>query len=224
MKILIVEDDELIAEFIAKTMKLEKYDVVVVGDGYEGFKLANSSDFGAIILDVLLPQKNGLEICRELRRLRISTPILILSSESSEAARISGLDAGADDYLTKPFDYRELQARIRAITRRPSVILQSQLEVADLTLDPTSREVLRDGKKLELRPKEYELLEYMMRNPDTALSRARLLKDVWGIFADNSSNRLEVHIKHLREKVDDKRKHKLIQTVRGMGYKLVNQQ
>ncbi len=221
MKILVVEDDELTAEFIAKTMRLENHDVVVANDGLEGFKLANTSGYGAIILDVLLPHKNGLEICKDLRRLRISTPILILSSESSEKARIDGLDAGADDYLVKPFNYKELQARIRAITRRPSVVIQSKLRAVDLTLDPASHEVHRTGTKLKLRPKEYDLLEYMMRNPNTALSRAQLLKDVWGIFADNSSNRLEVHIRHLREKVDKNHKHKLIQTVRGIGYRLI---
>lgn len=221
MKILVVEDDELTAEFIAKTMKLENHDVVVANDGLEGFKLANTPGYGAIILDVLLPHKNGLEICQDLRRLRISTPILILSSESSEKARIDGLDAGADDYLVKPFNYKELQARIRAITRRPSVVIQSKLRAVDLTLDPASHEVYRTGRKLALRPKEYDLLEYMMRNPNTALSRAQLLKDVWGIFADNSSNRLEVHIRHLREKVDKNHKNKLIQTVRGIGYRLI---
>ncbi len=137
-----------------------------------------------------------------------------------EQARIEGLDAGADDYLAKPFSYRELTARLRAVTRRPSMVLQSDLEIGSLKLNPETREVTRSGKKIELRPKEYELLEFMMRNPDIALPRHLLLNNIWHIRSEASSNRLEVCIRHLRRKVDSPFPKKLIQTVHGIGYKL----
>ena len=164
--------------------------------------------------------KNGLDICRELRRTGVATPILFLSARNSEAARIQGLDAGADDYLVKPFSYRELNARLRAITRRPSVVPQSELQIANLILNPVSRDVTRGGKLIHLRPKEYALLEYMMRHPNVALPRYELLRNVWGISNDMTSNRLEVYIRHLRNKVDSKYRTKLIHTVRGVGYKI----
>ena len=221
MNILVVEDDELTSWFVKRVLKTDGHFAQIVSDGQKGFEKAQSPEFDAIILDVLLPSKNGVQICSDLRRLRITTPILILSSKSSEEERITGLDAGADDYMAKPFSYQELRARIRAITRRPSIILQSNLTVGGLTLDPEKREVTRDGQSIRLRPKEYELLEYMMRNPNSALTRRVLLKKVWGVHGDNSSNRLEVHIRQLRTKIDKPFSKKMIKTVHNVGYKLV---
>lgn len=220
MNILVVEDDELVAEFIKRALKQQNHYAVSVGDGLEGFKKAQSAEFDAIILDVVLPMKDGLSICRDLRRLKVSTPILILSAQVDEDSRIAGLDAGADDYLVKPFSYRELHARLRAITRRPSSVVQSRLKAGNLALDPDSREVTRNGLRIELRPKEYELLEYMMRNPNTAIPKRVLLSRVWGINSDATSNRLEVYIRHLRGKIGDESKKGLITTVRNVGYKL----
>lgn len=221
MNILVIEDDDLTAEFIRQVLGRENHYVVVNDDGAKGFKKAQSSQFDAIILDINLPNMDGVTICRELRRLKVATPILFLSSYTDEHIRIEGLDAGADDYLIKPFSYKELTARLRAITRRPSIVVQSALSICDLMLNPESREVSRSGKVLKLSPKEYELLEYMMRNPDTALPRYLLLSRVWRIGSDSSSNRLEVYIRHLRQKVDHTHKKKLIQTVRGVGYKII---
>lgn len=220
MRVLVVEDEELIVEFLKRSLKIEKHDVDVASDGLKGYKKALKAHYDVIILDVMLPMKNGLDICRELRRTGVATPILFLSARNSEAARIQGLDAGADDYLVKPFSYRELNARLRAITRRPSVVPQSELQIANLILNPVSRDVTRGGKLIHLRPKEYALLEYMMRHPNVALPRYELLRNVWGISNDMTSNRLEVYIRHLRNKVDSKYRTKLIHTVRGVGYKI----
>lgn len=221
VNILIVEDDELTAEFIKRVLEKDKHFVRVINDGEKGFNKAKTFTFDAIILDILLPSKDGLSICRDLRRLKLGTPILILSSHSDESTKVSGLDAGADDYLVKPFNHRELLARLRAITRRPSIVSQSSLNIGGLTLNPESREVTREGKLLKLRPKEYELLEYMMRNPDVALPRYLLLSKVWQIRSEATSNRLEVYIRSLRQKVDHPFNKNSIQTVRGIGYKFV---
>lgn len=220
MNILLVEDDNLMAEFVKRVLKSENHFVSVAYDGIQGFKKAQASSYDAIILDVLLPSKDGLSICRDLRRLKIMTPILFLTSQYDEKSRVDGLDAGADDYLVKPFSYKELSARLRAITRRPSVVIQSSLVVGDLTLNPEGHSVTRQGRALSLRPKEYDLLEYMMRNPGIALPKHVLLRNVWKIRSESASNRLEVYIRHLRQKVDHPFKRKLIHTVRGVGYKI----
>jgi len=220
VNILIVEDDVLLAEFTKRVLKGEHNYVKVVNDGQDGFEKAQSDYFDAMVLDILLPRKDGLSICSDLRRLKVSTPILILSSQADERSRIAGLDAGADDYLVKPFSHAELTARLRAITRRPSVVAQSALKVGDLTLNPESHDVVRGDKLLDLRPKEYELLEYMMRNPDVALHKHALLSKVWHVRSGAASNRLEVYIRQLRQKVDEPFKQKLIHTVRGVGYKI----
>jgi len=220
MNILLVEDDHLLAEYTKRTLRSAHHHVSVVHDGSAGFKRAKSGSYDAIILDIILPGKDGISICNELRRMAIDTPILMLSSRTNEASRIEGLDAGADDYMIKPFSIEELSARLRAITRRPSVVSQSVLAIGDLTIDPVGHVVQRDGVDLHLRPKEYDLLEFMMRNPNIALSREVLLKRVWGIYSNAASNRLEVYIRQLRKKVDDPFKVHYIQTVRGIGYKI----
>jgi len=221
VNILIVEDDELLTEYLKRTLMAEGHYVRIAYDGKTGFKKAQNGSYDVIVLDIMLPDKNGLEICEELRRLKIPTPILILSAKTDEASKVTGLNYGADDYLVKPFGDKELLARIRAVTRRPASVIQSSLQVGDLVLDPESHTVTRAGKPLQLRPKEYDLLEYMLRNPEIALSREMLLKKIWHIHSDASSNRLEVYIRQLRQKVDQPFGHKYIQTVRGVGYKLV---
>lgn len=219
MNILIIEDDELTAEFIKRVLTKEHHFVQVSHDGLEGFKKAQTHSYDALILDISLPGKDGMAICRELRRLMISTPILMLSSYADEQTKISCLDAGADDYMTKPFGYKELLARLRSISRRPSAVVQSALHIEDIILDPESHGVSRAGVPLHLRPKEYDLLEFMMRNPNTVLPKHLLLNKVWQIRSESASNRLEVYIRHLREKIDKPYKRKLIKTVHGIGYR-----
>ena len=223
MNVLVIEDDELLIEFMKRVLKAEGHHIVTASDGEEGFKKAQSSRLDAIILDILLPNKDGIAICRELRRLRVETPIIFLTSQIDERIKVEGLDAGADDYLIKPFSHRELIARLRAITRRPSTVVQSNLVVGDLALDPVGHKVTRGGTLLELSPKEYQLLEYMMRNPDVALPKHELLHKVWNIRSEAASNRLEVYVRHLRNKVDRAHSKKHILTVRGVGYKLRSQ-
>jgi len=220
VQILIVEDDELIAEFIKKTLINEKHKVIIIGEGKKGSEEAHKPFYDAIILDIRLPRMNGLDICDELRKDGITTPILILSSNNTEKTKIAGLDAGADDYLAKPFNYKELHARLRAITRRPSVVLQSVITIDSLSIDTVKHEVKRKGETIYLRPMEYELLVYMAKRQGVALTREQLLGDVWGVVKDNTSNRLEVHIRQLRYKIDKPYKKKLIITVRGIGYKI----
>lgn len=220
MNILIIEDDTLLAEFTKRSLRLQNHHVSVVHDGSSGFKRAQSGSYDAIILDVLLPGKDGVSICSDLRRMKVETPIMMLSSKTSEESRITGLDAGADDYMIKPFSRNELSARLRAITRRPSVVAQSSLSVFDLTLDPITHTVTRAGQDIHLRPKEYELLEFMMRNQGVALQKHLLLRKVWHIYSKAASNRLEVYIRQLRQKVDQPFSVQLIHTVRGVGYKL----
>ena len=219
MNILVVEDDELTAEFIKRVLAREHHFVQVCHDGSVGFKKAQSHSYDVVILDISLPGKDGISICRELRRLLVSTPILMLSSYADEQTKITCLDAGADDYMTKPFGYKELLARLRSVGRRPSLVIQSALQMEDVVLNPESHAVTRAGVLLQLRPKEYDLLEFMMRNPNTVLPKHLLLNKVWQIRSESASNRLEVYIRHLREKIDKPFKRKLIKTVHGIGYR-----
>jgi DNA-binding response OmpR family regulator len=220
MNILLIEDDELIAEFTRQVLRNEDFNVSISYDGVDGFNKASKKRYDVILLDVLLPNKDGFSICRDLRRAKNMTPIIMLSSQAGEDSKVDGLDYGADDYLTKPFSHKELVARIRAVTRRPSAVVQSKLSIVDLELDPQGHLVTRGGKTILLRPKEYELLEFMMRNQDVALPKHVLLHNVWGIRSEAASNRLEVYIKHLRHKIDKPYKRHLIHTVHGIGYKL----
>lgn len=220
MNILIIEDDTLLAEYTKRSLSAQDHRVSVVHDGSSGFKRAQSGAYDAIILDIILPDIDGVTICNDLRRMKIETPIMMISSKSSEQSRVTGLDAGADDYMVKPFNRNELAARLRAITRRPSVVVQSALTLADLSLDPTTRTVRRGGQLIQLRPKEYELLEFMMRNQGIALHKNLILSKVWRIYSTAASNRLEVYIRTLRQKIDYGHRVKLIHTVRGVGYKL----
>ncbi len=220
MNILIIEDDPLIAEFTKRTLRMDHHRVSIVPDGTSGFRRARSGPFDAIILDLTLPGLDGISLCSSLRRLKIMTPIIVLTSDMHENTKVLSLDSGADDYMVKPFSHVELSARLRAITRRPSAIVQSQLEVGDLQLNPQEHTVMRAGVEIKLSPKEYDLLEYMMRNPGIALHKHVLLNKVWHIYSQAASNRLEVYIRQLRRKIDDPFAKNLIHTVRGIGYKL----
>ena len=219
MRILVIEDEEHIMEYLKRMLTKDKHVVDPAIDGAIGFDKAMSRSHDLVILDVVLPRKDGFSVCYDLRELGYKTPILMLSSQDSYESRIQGLDKGADDYLVKPFSYDELAARIRALVRRPKKFIPPKLKLADIELDPATQEVKMNGKVVQLRPKEYVLLEYLMRNEGQALSREELLQRVWGIGIENTSNRLDVYIRHLRAKIDDHRgEHKLIHTVRGKGY------
>jgi len=218
MNTLLVEDEDLIASYLQRLFNRKGYKMDVAADGQKGFELAKSDKYDAIILDIVLPKMNGLEVCRRLRNEGILTPIIILSSKDSENERVEGLDAGADDYLVKPFSGDELLARMRALSRRPRKVLPVDLKIGDVVLSPANRKVTVKGKEVRLRPKEYGILEYLLKNKGEAVSRQTLLYNVWGISIDNASNRLDVSVRHLRTKIDGKRDKDYIKTVRGVGY------
>lgn len=218
MNVLLIEDEEIMGQYLSRLLRARGHTLEHIYDGIVGYDAALKNEYDLIILDIKLPRRNGLSICRGLREADVSTPILMLSSNSSEKSRIEGLDAGADDYLPKPFSGAELCARLRALNRRPRNLLPTRLNVGDITLNPVKHQVTRDGELLNLRPKEYGLLEYMMRKKGQVLPRDEILSKVWGINIDNASNRLDVYVRHLRSKVDDGREVEYIHTVRGVGY------
>ena len=222
MKILVVEDEHLIANSIKKGLEQERYAVDVAYDGDYGFDLASTENYDLIILDLLLPKMDGLTVCRKLRQDAINTPILILTAKGQTRDKVEGLDAGADDYLTKPFAFAELLARLRALVRRPKAVLDPVLKVQDLTLDASSFVVKRKNKLIQLSNKEFSLLEYLMRNKGRILTKDQIIAHVWDYDADILPNTVEVNIKNLRNKIDRpfKSSQPLIQTVRGFGYKI----
>ncbi len=217
MQILVVEDDASMARLLGRTFEEEGHQVVLTGDGRAAYEIARSSRFDVIVLDVLLPGMNGSAVARKLREAKNRTPILMLTARDAPADIVTGLDSGADDYLTKPFSIEVLLARVRAVSRRGEIPQPVVLEVADLKLDPASRRVTRSDELLNLTPREYTLLELLMRNPGRAVSRTTILDTVWGYTSDVSENTVEVFMRHLRLKVDT-REPKLIQTLRGYGY------
>ena len=216
MRVLIVEDNTRIASFLKKGLEEEGYSVVAAGDGDDGYRIASAQEFDAAIVDVMLPGKSGVDLVRDLREAGKSLPILMLTALDRTENKIEGLDAGADDYLTKPFDFTELTARLRALLRRSSGVASPVLRTGDLELDPAMHEVRRSGELISLTPKEYALLEYLLRNVNRPLSRATLMEHVWGIRFDPGTNVVDVFINSLRNKLDPERE--LIQTVRGVGY------
>jgi DNA-binding response OmpR family regulator len=217
MHVLVVEDELRMAELLRRTLAEEGHQVVVARDGREGFEIAQASPFDIILLDVLLPGMNGKDVARRLRASRIRTPILMLTARDSATDIVTGLDSGADDYVTKPFSIDVLLARVRAVSRRGEIPRPVCLEVADLKLDPASRTVTRSGEPLSLTPREYNLLELLMRNPGRAVSRDTILESVWGFGSAVTENTLEVFMRLLRVKIDT-REPKLLHTVRGFGY------
>ncbi|MFC1790254.1 response regulator transcription factor [Patescibacteria group bacterium] len=224
MKVLIVEDEHKIAQAIKKGLEQEAYVVDLAYDGETGFDLASTEEYEVIILDLMLPKMNGLTFCRKLRQEeKIHTPILILTARGQVDDRVKGLDAGADDYLSKPFVFEELLARIRALARRPKETVMEVLKYQDLKLDPVKFEVSRAGQNINLSRREFALLRYLLKNQKKILTKDQIISHVWDYEADILPNTVEVYIGNLRKKVDQpfpKRK-SLIQTVRGFGYKLV---
>lgn len=220
MKILVIEDDVLLADFIARCLKQSGFDVETAQDGLTGFNLAKRKGYDAIVLDIALPKLLGTEICVQLRALHVMTPILFLSSYKTKEDKIHGLDIGADDYLVKPFGHEELVARVRALTRRPPHYVEPVIRFGDISIDCAKREVCAGGHVLRLTPKEFQLLEVLARNSDTVLSREYLLNHIWGVTIGNTSNRLEVCIRGLRNKLRSISGDDVISTEYGVGYKL----
>ena len=218
MRILLVEDDKNIAGFIKKGLTEENYAVDVFYDGEDGAYWAKENDYDLIILDIMLPKKDGIEVCKEIRRKNIITPIIMLTAKDTIEDKIKGLDEGADDYLTKPFSFEELLARVRALLRRTQKYKTKTLKVADLELDPAMRKVTRAGKEITLTGKEYALLEYMMRNKERVLTEVMIIEHIWDINYDPMTNVVNVYIHHLRQKIDKGFEKKLIHTIRGSGY------
>jgi two-component system OmpR family response regulator len=222
MRILIVEDNPRIASFLQKGLREEGYVVDVAGDGDTAFDRATQQGFDAAVVDVMIPGRTGFELVRDLRAANIPLPVLLLTARDRTEDKVAGLDSGADDYLTKPFEFSELTARLRALLRRTGGTgAPATLRVGDLEMDPATRDVRRDGGHVELTPKEFALLEFLMRNADRPLSRATLMEHVWGIRFDPGTNIVDVCVNSLRNKLAD-RDRELIQTVRGVGYVVRN--
>ena len=220
MRILLVEDDSGVAGFIVKGLTEERYAVDQSADGEEGYVMANAIPYDLIILDVMLPTLDGISICRRLRSQGKSVPIILLTAKDTIEDRVTGLVMGADDYLTKPFAFPELLARIRSLLRRGSGQSATRLKVADLEMDPITHEVSRAGQVQTLTNKEYAILEYLMRNENRVLPRSAIIEHVWDIQYDNLTNIVDVHIRSLRAKIDREFSIPLIHTVRGVGYVL----
>jgi heavy metal response regulator len=221
MRILIVEDEKKVSQFLKKGFQAEAFSVDVATDGEQGLSLARGEPYDAIILDVMLPKIDGIQVLRELRQSRVTTPVLILSARSEVEDRVQGLNLGADDYLPKPFSFSEVLARVRAIVRRKSTDMRtSVLTIADLRVDLLSRRVERGGREVSLTAKEFELLEYLLRNKGRVLSRPILMEHIWDMNFDSETNVVDVLINRLRRKLDDESAVKLIRTVRGAGYVL----
>ena len=220
MRILLVEDERQIADFIVRGLAENGYSVDVAHDGEEALHWPEVAEFDIIILDVMLPSVDGVEVCRTLRRQGLRTAILMLTARDAVEDRVRGLDSGADDYLIKPFAFAELLARLRALSRREPVLLGTELKVGDLVLDTTTRQVTRTGASVELTAKEFALLECLMRHPNQVLSRTVIAEHVWNYDFDNATNVIDVHVKNLRKKIDEGFEPKLIHTVRGVGYRI----
>lgn len=222
MRILVVEDEHKIANAIKKGLEQERYAVDVAYTGTEGLDFAESEEYDLLILDLMLPEIDGLTITKTLRSNKVHTPILILTAKGETSEKVEGLDSGADDYLTKPFSFEELLARVRALSRRPQKTLHTTLTVNDLELDTTTFEVKRNGNLIQLSSKEFSLLEYLMRHAGRVVSKDSIINHVWDYDSDILPNTVEVYIKYLRNKIDkpfpDQKP--LIHTVRGFGYKI----
>ncbi len=220
MRLLLVEDEKKVSAFIKKGLEEEGYAVDLASDGEEGQFMGLDGVHDLIILDINLPGKDGLSVLQELRRKKITAPVLLLTVRAAIEDKVIGLDTGADDYLTKPFSFQELLARIRALIRRQTDAESPLLKVADLTLDPARRRVFRGEKKIELTAKEFALLDYFMRHPDRVLTRTMIAEHVWDYDFDPMTNVIDVYVNYLRKKIETGDGQKLIHTIRGVGYVL----
>lgn len=219
MRILVVEDEPRIVEFVKRGLEQEGFQVDVAADGKIGLSYALSYAYDVIVLDIMLPFMNGFEICAEIRNRGMDTPVIMLTARDAVADRVEGLNTGADDYLTKPFAFEELIARIKAVSRRKRVAITANfVRVGDLEIDLDRHKVTRSGQDIELTPKEFKLLEYLAINKDKVLSRTKIMENVWGFDFDAETNVVDVYIRYLRQKLDNGFETKLIKTIRGFGY------
>jgi DNA-binding response OmpR family regulator len=221
MNLLLVEDERKLSRLLKQLLEEERYSVDVALDGERAEELAETARYDAIILDWMIPKKDGLEVCRELRRNQIRTPVIMLTARGQVHDRVAGLDAGADDYLCKPFAFEELLARLRAVVRREERTTDAtRLQVADLVLDLKTHQVWRADTPIELTAREFSLLEFLMRHPNQVLTQAQIAERVWDYNFEGTTNRVAVYISYLRDKIDEGRTPRLIQTVYGVGYRM----
>ena len=223
MRILVVEDEKKIADFIRRGLKEEGYAVDTACDGEEGYFLAKTNEYDLILLDIMLPKIDGVTLCKRLKEERVSTLIIMVTAKDTVKDKVTGLDSGADDYLTKPFAFEELLARIRAVLRKKDAKGIIKLQVDDLVMDLVAHKVTRAGKEVELTAKEYALLEYLMRNTGKVVTRTMISEHVWDIDFDTFTNVIDVYINYLRKKIDSGHEKKFIHTMRGRGYVLKGQ-
>jgi DNA-binding response OmpR family regulator len=220
MRLLLVEDQPKVASFIRRGLEEEHYAVDVASKGNDALDLLAVNTYDLVILDLMLPDISGFDVCKELRQQGLSVPVLMLTARDALDEKVAGLDAGADDYLTKPFAFPEFLARVRALLRRREDVKTTKLQIADLVLDTASHEVTRGGKIIQLASKEYAVLEYLMRHAERVVTRTMMLEAVWGYDFDPGSNVVDVYIRYLRRKLDDPYPVKLLETIRGTGYRL----
>jgi two-component system copper resistance phosphate regulon response regulator CusR len=222
MRILVVEDEKKVSDFVVRGLRAERYAVDWAADGNSGWAFANTYDYDLVILDLMLPGMDGTELLRRIRSKSPGVPVLILSARDATASKVENFNAGADDYLTKPFAFAELQVRVKALLRRGPLPRGSTVRVGDLELDRMSQQVRRAGQRIELTPKEYSLLEYLATQPGRIFSRTMIMEHVWDQSFEGLTNIVDVYVRHLREKVDVPFGAKLIHTVRGVGYRLAD--
>ncbi len=220
MRILVVDDDKKFCDVVKRGLEEDSYAVDCVYDGEDGEYYAEVGPYNLIILDIMMPKKNGLEICRSLRKKNINTSILMLTAKDTVDDRVQGLDTGADDYLVKPFAFAELLARVRALLRREGVSKSSELKVGDLVLNTSTREIWWKEKPIDLTTKEYAILEYLMRHPNAVVTRTMIEEHAWNYALDSMSNLIDVYIRRLRKKIDPEQGKNIIQTIRGTGYRI----
>lgn len=220
MRILVIEDEKKVSNFLRQALEEEHYAVDQAFDGEEGFELAEAYDYDLVILDLMLPKKAGMEVLRGLRGNGSKTPVLVLTAKDAVTDKVSALDSGGDDYLTKPFSIEEFLARVRALLRRGKPGQEAILKAGDLTLNPLTREVHRGARKIELTNKEYALLEYFLRNTGRVLTRSTIAEHVWNVDFDTETNVIDVYVTYLRNKIDKGETRRLIHTIRGVGYTL----